>query len=50
MAKINVQGKDIALKSVNDNDYISLTDIARFKDTTRTEVLPKIQTGVIDTL
>ena len=35
--KINVQGFDIALYESNKNDYISLTDIARYKDTEHTD-------------
>ena len=31
MAKINVQQTDVKILKINDNDYISLTDIARFK-------------------
>jgi len=35
--KINIQGTKIALFSENANDYISLTDIARYKDKERTD-------------
>jgi hypothetical protein len=31
MAKIKVQQKDVTVIKINDNDYISLTDIAKFK-------------------
>ena len=33
MAKINVKDKEILILSINDNDFISLTDIAKFKTT-----------------
>lgn len=33
--KINIEGKEIAIKSVNDQDYISLTDIARQREAQR---------------
>jgi KilA-N domain len=36
---INVQGREIALISDNANDYISLTDMARYKDTERTNYI-----------
>ncbi|UTD11672.1 KilA-N domain-containing protein [Treponema denticola] len=39
--KINVQGVDIALYESNKNDYISLTDIARYKDTEHTDDIIK---------
>ena len=39
--KINVQGFDIALYESNKNDYISLTDIARYKDTEHTDDIIK---------
>jgi hypothetical protein len=32
MAKINVQGTDINIMSVNDEDFISLTDMLKAKD------------------
>ena len=35
--KINVQGVDIVLYQENENDYISLTDIARHKDSEHTD-------------
>lgn len=31
MAKIIVQDTDITIMQINENDYISLTDIAKFK-------------------
>ena len=37
--KINVQGVDIALYESNKNDYISLTDIARYKDPEHIDVI-----------
>jgi KilA-N domain len=37
--KINVQGIDIVLYQENNNDYISLTDIARHKDTEHTDTI-----------
>lgn len=33
MAKINVQETDVTILKINDDDYISLTDIAKFKTT-----------------
>ncbi len=36
---INVQGREIALISDNANDYISLTDMARYRDTERTNYI-----------
>lgn len=33
--KINIEGKEIAIKSVNDQDYISLTDIAKQRNPDR---------------
>lgn len=33
MAKINVQQTDVTILQINDTDYISLTDIAKFKTT-----------------
>jgi hypothetical protein len=35
--KINVQGFDIVLFESNNEDYISLTDIARYKDLSNTD-------------
>jgi hypothetical protein len=31
MAKVNVQNTDVTILKINDNDYISLTDIAKYK-------------------
>ncbi|MPL98809.1 hypothetical protein SDC9_45019 [bioreactor metagenome] len=39
MAKINVQQTDVTILKINDNDYISLTDIARFKSHEPTDVI-----------
>ena len=39
MAKINVQQTDVTILKINDNDYISLTDIARFKSNQPTDVI-----------
>jgi hypothetical protein len=39
MAKINVLNKEIAVCSQNDEDYICLTDIARYKDESRTDYI-----------
>ena len=39
MAKINVQQTDVTILKINDNDYISLTDIARFKGNQPTDVI-----------
>ncbi len=39
MAKINVLEQEIALYSIRDEDYISLTDIARYKNQDRTDDL-----------
>ena len=39
MAKIMVQNTNITIISVNDNDYISLTDIAKYKSTDPTTVI-----------
>ena len=37
--KINVQGFDIVLYEHNNKDFISLTDIARHKDTEHTDTI-----------
>ena len=37
--KINVQGLDIVLYQDNEQDYISLTDIARYKDPNHIDVI-----------
>jgi len=34
--KIDVQGREVVINSVNDEDYISITDIAKYKDESRT--------------
>ena len=39
MAKIKVLSKEITVQSRNEVDYISLTDIARYKDAERTDDL-----------
>jgi len=39
MAKINVIENDITIISVDNKDYISLTDIARFKDSERSDYI-----------
>ncbi len=39
MARINVLDKDVAFYTKEDEDYISLTDIARYKDEQRTDYL-----------
>ena len=39
MAKINVLNRDVSLYSIQDDDYISLTDIARYKDSERTDYI-----------
>lgn len=39
MAKINVLDKDITLYSQNEEDYICLTDMARYKDPERTDYI-----------
>ena len=36
---INVQGKEITLIANNANDYISLTDMARYRDADRTNYI-----------
>ena len=37
MAKINVLSKDVTVTTIKDEDYISLTDIARYKNQDRTD-------------
>ena len=37
--KMDVQGKEIAVIAQNNDDYISLTDIARYKDPDRTDYI-----------
>jgi hypothetical protein len=39
MAKINVQQTDVTILQINDTDYISLTDIAKFKSNEPTDVI-----------
>ena len=39
MAKISVLNKDVSITSLNDADYICITDIARFKDAERTDYI-----------
>ena len=39
MAKINVKGRDITIFNKEEADYICITDIARFKDSDRTDDL-----------
>ena len=39
MAKINVQQTDVTVLKINEEDYISLTDIAKFKNPEPTEVI-----------
>ena len=36
---INVQGKEITLISDKENDFISLTDMARYRDAERTNYI-----------
>ena len=39
MAKMNVLNRDVAVYSANEEDYISLTDMARYKDPQRTDYI-----------
>lgn len=39
MEKINVLDKEVAIYVQNDEDYICITDIARYKDADRTDYL-----------
>ena len=39
MAKINVQQTDVTILKINEDDYISLTDIAKFKSDDPTAVI-----------
>jgi len=39
MGKINVLNQDITVMSIKEDDYISLTDIARYKNQERTDDL-----------
>lgn len=34
--RIDVQGREVVINSVNNEDYISITDIAKYKDENRT--------------
>lgn len=40
MAKINVQQTDVTILKINEDDYISLTDIAKFKSDAPTAAIP----------
>jgi len=40
MAKINVQQTDVTILKINEDDYISLTDIAKFKSDALTADIP----------
>ena len=39
MAKITVQNTNVTIVSINENDYISLTDIAKYKSDDPTAVI-----------
>ena len=39
MAKISVLSQDITVQRRNEEDYICLTDIARYKDAERTDLI-----------
>ncbi len=39
MSKLNVKGKEISVYSKEEKDYICMTDIARYKDTRRTDYI-----------
>ena len=39
MAKITVQKTDVTILKINDTDYISLTDIAKYKTTAANAVI-----------
>jgi len=39
MAKINVQQTDVTVLKINEIDFISLTDIAKFKSNEPTDVI-----------
>ena len=39
MAKITVQTTDVTILKINDTDYISLTDIAKYKTTDANTVI-----------
>lgn len=40
-SKLEVQGIDIIIHNYNDQDYISLTDIARYRDSSNTDDIIK---------
>ena len=37
--KVDINGNEVAISIVNNEDYISLTDIARYKDNKRTDYI-----------
>ena len=37
LTKLNVKGNNVFIYSVNNEDYISITDIARYKNSERTD-------------
>ena len=37
--KIDVQGREVVINTVNNEDYISITDIAKYKDEERTDYI-----------
>jgi hypothetical protein len=39
MSKLTVLSQEVAFYSVREEDYISLTDIARYKDSKRTDYI-----------
>lgn len=39
MSKINIKGKDVAIYTIDQHDYICITDIARYKDSERTDYI-----------
>jgi len=39
MAKINVLEREVSVRTVNQEDYICITDIARYKDPERTDYI-----------
>ena len=43
MAKITVLTREVTIQSVRDEDYISLTHIARYKDAEQAGVQPSVQ-------
>ncbi len=50
MKKINTQGLKIHTFNKNENDYISLTDIARYKDKERTDYIVQNWMRNLDTI